>query len=126
MKKARFQAELLLGHNDVTAVIVPFDPREVWHVEPVALDDRREGWLVRGSMNGARFEGWIGLRWGRYFILVDAHLRAAARVAVGDPIDVVVEPAVSASAVARAMAKAVEQAKLTTAPGRKRRKRVLR
>lgn len=126
MKKARFQADLVLGHNDVTAVVVPFDPREVWGAAPIAIDPRREGWLVRGTMNGARFDGWIGLRWGRFFILVDAELREAAAVAVGDAVDVVVEPAGSPAAIARAMAKAQEQAKLTTAPGRKRRKRVRR
>lgn len=123
MRKARFQAELFLGHNDVTAVIVPFDPREVWHVEPVALDERREGWLVHGSMNAAPFVGWIGLRWGRFFIILDADLRQRAGVAVGDPVDVAVAPATAPRTAARAMAKAAEQAKLTTAPGRSRGRR---
>jgi hypothetical protein len=49
---------------------------------------RREGWLVTGSMNGAKFDGWIGFRWGRYFIIVDAARRKGAKVEVGDPVEV--------------------------------------
>ena len=47
--------------------------------------------------------------------MVDAELRRAASVSVGDVIDVVVEPTESR----KALAIAREQAKLTTAPGRK-------
>jgi hypothetical protein len=116
-RRARFEAELIQGHGGVTAVIVPFDPREAWGVEPVALDARREGWLVRGTMNGARFEGWIGFRWGRHFIIADEALRAKAKLAVGDAVTVAVEPTASATALAVAR----EQAKLTTASRRRRR-----
>jgi hypothetical protein len=119
MKKARFSTELVEGHGGVTVVIVPFDPAMVWDAKPVALDDRREGWLVRGTTNRAKFEGWIGLRWGRHFIILDEAQRRAAKVRVGDVVDVVVEP--TASATALAIAK--EQAKLTTAPRRKKRAR---
>jgi len=115
MRKASFETELIEGHGGVTVVIVPFDPRQVWDVEPVPLDDRREGWLVRGTINGAKLDGWIGFRWGRYFIIVDADLRRAAKVAVGDLVSVAVEPTRSA----RALAKALEQAPLTTAPRRR-------
>src|SRR5689334_17864659 len=59
--------------------------------------------------------GSIGHRWGRHFVMVDAELRRAASVSVGDVIDVVVEPTESR----KALAIAREQAKLTTAPGRK-------
>ena len=56
--------------------------------------------------------GWIGHRWGRYFIILDPALRKAARAAVGDTVDIVVRPTTSATALAIAK----EQAKLTTAP----------
>lgn len=62
MKKARFKAVLIEGHKGVTAVIVPFDPQAVWKLDPTPLDARREGWLVKGTLNGAPFEGWIGKR----------------------------------------------------------------
>ena len=112
MSKVGFTAELVEGHKGVTVVIVPFDPREVWGVEPVALDERREGWLVSGTVNGAKLDGWIGFRWGRYFIMIDPALRGVAKASVGDTLDVVVRPTTSA----KALAIAKEQAKLTTAP----------
>jgi hypothetical protein len=107
-----FSASLVAGHGGVTVVIVPFDPRELWRREPVALDARREGWLVAGTVNGVAFEGWIGFRWGRFFLMVDPALRSAAAVAVGDLVEVTVSPTTTATALAVAR----EQAKLTTAP----------
>ena len=117
MGKARFTAEIVQGHKGVMAVIVPFDPRAVWDVEPVALDDRREGWLVTGTMNRAKFDGWIGLRWGRHFILLDEELARRAKAGVGDQVTVVVD----STDRAEALAVAKEQAKLTTAPSRRKR-----
>ena len=116
MKKARFTTALIEGHKGVTAVIVPFDPEAVWDSKPVALDARRRGYLVRGTINGAPFDGWIGFRWGKFFIIVEPALRRAAKTAVGELVEVVVSPTTSD----KAMAKAQEQAKLTTAPGRRR------
>jgi hypothetical protein len=62
MSKARFEAELFEGHKGVTAVIVPFDPEDVWQLKPVKLDPRRDGWLVKGTVNRTRFDGYIGYR----------------------------------------------------------------
>lgn len=115
-RSQRFWTPLVAGHKGVTALLVPFDPRATWAVEPVPLDARREGWLVAGKLEGIAFFGWIGYRWGRYFTIVDAELRALARVAVGDECDVTLRP----TSDRRALAKAQEQAPLTTAPGRKR------
>jgi hypothetical protein len=112
MKKARFTTELEEGHKGVTVVIVPFDPEVVWRQKPVRLDPRRDGWLVKGTMNRRRFEGYIGSRWGRFFIIVDPEMRAAGQIEVGDPISVVVEPTLSL----RALNKAREQSRVTTAP----------
>jgi len=113
--RARFEAEVIQGHGGVTVVLVPFDPEDVFCKKPITIDERRHGWLVKGKMNGAPFDGWIGDRWGRFFIILDAELRRAANVEVGSPVDVVVEPTASA----KALAKAREQAKLTTAPRRR-------
>jgi hypothetical protein len=114
-----FSAELIEGHKGVHAVILPFDPAEVWKEKPVALDERREGILVAGTLNGAPFEGWIGLRWGRHFIIVDEKIRKAGKMKVGDELEFAVAPTRSKSALAIAK----EQAKLTTAPGRRRKAR---
>lgn len=116
--KAKFTAELIEGHKQVTAAIVPFDPQEVWGLKPVKIDPRRDGWLIRGTMNKVRFQGWIGYRWGRFFIIVDPEMRKAAEVEVGDSMVFNIEPTTSEAA----MKIAREQAKLTTAP-RKRKKR---
>jgi hypothetical protein len=93
-RKAKFTAELFEGHGGVHAVLVPFDPAAVWDVSPVPLDDRREGCVI-----------------------LDAALRKAAKADVGDTVTVVIEPTRSP----RALAIALEQAKLTTAPGSRRR-----
>jgi hypothetical protein len=119
MSKARFTTELVEGHKGVTVVLVPLDPTLVWDAKPVPLDDRRQGWLVTGTMNRARFDGWIGFRWGRYFIILDEDMRKRAKVAVGDTVSVVVEP----TARKQALAKALEQAPLTTAPGKRKKAR---
>ncbi len=96
MKKRReFSAELLDGHKG-PAVLVPFDPEEAWGIPPRMVASRvygaRPGHLVRGTMDGHPFEGWIGHRWGNHFILVDAALRKAAGLAVGREVRVAVEP----------------------------------
>jgi hypothetical protein len=116
MSKARFGAELFEGHKGVTAVIVPFDPEEVWGLPPVKLDARRDGWLVKGTVNRTRFDGYIGFRWKRFFLLIEPELREAANLSVGDTLSVVVEPTTSAKTLARAR----EQSKVTTAPARGR------
>src|SRR5437868_219534 len=69
MAKAHFEAELVEGHKGVTVVIVPFSPEDVWLTKPIRLDRRRHGWLVTGTANGTRFDGYIGERWGRFFII---------------------------------------------------------
>ena len=112
MSKARFEAALFEGHKGVTAVIVPFDPEEVWGLKPVKIGPRRDGWLVKGSVNRTRFDGYIGFRWGRFFIIIDPELRSAAKISVGDVLVVVVEPTTTA----KTLAKAREQSRVTTAP----------
>ena len=112
MRKLEFEAELIEGHKGVTVVIVPLSPEEAWSHKPVRLDPRRDGWLVTGTANGVRFDGYIGHRWGRFFIIIDLELRQAAGVSVGDKLCMIVEP----TATMRALNRAREQSKVTTAP----------
>ena len=97
MKKSRrsFSATLERGHKGC-AVIVPFDPEEEWGTKPrpvaSAAYGKRPGWLVTGTLGGRPFDGWIGHRWGRFFVLVDEDLRKAAGLAAGDEVEVVLEP----------------------------------
>jgi hypothetical protein len=93
-KMARFRAEILMGHKGA-AVLVPFDPEEVWAIPARKVSDQpggKEGFLVKGTLAGARFESWIGLRWGRRFVLTPGELLARAEVKVGDTVEVTLSP----------------------------------
>jgi hypothetical protein len=114
--KAEFEAELIEGHKGVTVVIVPFDPEEGWSLKPVRLDSRRHGWLITGNANDVRFDGYIGERWGRFFIIIDPELRKAASVSVGDTLTLSIQPTTSRRAFERAFA----QSKVTTQPQKAR------
>jgi hypothetical protein len=115
-RKVGFEAELIEGHKGVTVVVVPFDPEQVFGTKPVRLAGRRHGWLVRGTADGVAFDGYIGERWGRFFLTVEPTLRLAARLSVGDTRSIVVSP----TAAATTLAKACEQSKLTTQPKKPR------
>jgi hypothetical protein len=116
MRRARFEAPLVEGHKGVTAVLVPFDPIEVWHAPPVRLAGRRHGWLVTGTANGARFDGYVGERWNRFFITLDEALCAAAGVTVGETVTLVIGP----TATETAYLAAVAQSRATTQPAKLR------
>src|SRR3954465_14313157 len=96
MKKTQFEAELVEGHKRVTMALVPFDPEERWSIKPARLEGTRHGWPIIGNVNGVRFEGYIGERWNRFFIIIDSGLREAANVSVGDRLKVIVEATSSA------------------------------
>ena len=94
-KKVRFESELIMGHKNIAAVLVPFSPERVWKSTPVMVDapysrKPQAAHLVAGTLDGTPFEGWIGKRWGRRFIIVDQALRKRAGVAVGDVVELVV------------------------------------
>lgn len=95
MKKQKFEAELLTGHKG-EAILVPFNPEEVWGIRPRTVASKvygsRPGHLVRGTLNGHAFDGWIGRRWGKFFLLVDGELQRKARVRAGDVVSVAVAP----------------------------------
>src|SRR5262245_25103835 len=116
MTKARFESELIEGHKGVTVVLVPFDPERTFERPPHRLAGRRHGWPVKGTLNRVHFEGYVGDRWGRFFIIVDPELREKARLSVGDVVKVVVEPTGSA----KVLAKAIEQSAVTTQPKKAR------
>ena len=111
----RFEAELVEGHKGVVVALVPFHPEKVFG-QPVRLAGRRHGWLVSGSLNGTKFDGYIGERWGRFFVIVDTMLRQSAGVAVGDRVSVVLAP----SEHPKALEKAIEQSRQTTEPSKAR------
>ena len=89
----RFRAEILQGHKGA-AVELPFDPAVRWALAATALWPGRRGHVVRGRLAGRPFESAVVPRQRRHFVLVDAALLAAAGVAVGDTVEVSVEPLV--------------------------------
>ena len=111
-QQARFEGELIEGHKGVTVVLVPFDPEERWTLKPVRLAGRRHGWPITGKVQGVAFEGYVGERWGRFFVTIDDALRADAKVDVGDTLKVVIAPC----STKRALEHARDQSKVTTQP----------
>jgi len=65
-----------------------------------------------GNHHGIAFDGYIGERWNRFFIIIEKDLRQAAKVSVGDKLEMIVQPTPSPGA----LAKALEQSKVTTQP----------
>jgi hypothetical protein len=112
VKSTRFTSELIEGHKSITAVVVPFDPETTWNTKPTRLAGRRHGWPITGTINGVRFAGYVGERWNRFFITIDARLRGEAKARVGQPATLVIKPSTSAEV----LALAIEQSKVTTQP----------
>jgi hypothetical protein len=112
----RFESELLAGHKGVVVAVVPFDPETEFRRKPTRLAGRRHGWPVRATANGVPFDGYVGDRWGRFFITLDAEVRDAAGIDVGDVVAITVAP----SSDPKVVAAAIEQSKQTTQPGKAR------
>src|SRR6185369_13465627 len=92
-RKQKFRTQLELGHKG-SAVIVPPDLVEALGTSAVRTGHPRyrTGHLVKGKIGGQAFDGFIGMRWGRHFILVDEEMQERAGVAPGDEVEVVFEP----------------------------------
>lgn len=94
-----FQAEVVVGHKDTHVVIVPFDPAQRWpDARPVPLsrdDDPRggRGWAVTGTVDGAPFDGFVGRRYGRSYLILSPGFRQARQIDEGDVVDVELAPA---------------------------------
>jgi hypothetical protein len=108
----RFEGELFEGHKGVVAVLVPFDPEEAWQRKPHRLAGRRHGWPVTGSANGADFAGYIGERWGRFFIAFEPALLRALKAEPGQAVSMIVQPTDSPDVIDLAR----EQSTRTTQP----------
>jgi ribosomal protein L21E len=91
-KQKRFKAEVLSGHKD-DAVEVPFDPSADWGLPPQALWRGRRGHVVQGTLNGFAFaETFVVSRARKFYLLLDRDLKQAAGIAVGDSVNLTLEP----------------------------------
>lgn len=121
MSSARFRGEILAGHKGAT-VEVPFDPAERWGLAAIALWRGRRGHRVTGVVQKLRFESSVVPRSKRFWLLLDEDLLDAAGLAVGDRVDVAIEPSASAPAPSSAPAPA-SRSRRSTGPPRASRSR---
>jgi hypothetical protein len=97
MKPEQLNGELLEGHTGA-AVEVPFDPAVQWAISAMPLWRGRHGHHVHGILNGVRFKSVVVPRARKFFVLVDESLQEAARVAVGDTVEITLMPIVEGAA----------------------------
>jgi hypothetical protein len=71
----RFDAMVERGHKGCAFVLPD---------APVTRAAPRGRWFVSGTVAGARFEGEVGRRWGRWFMCVDDESLRALGLAEGD------------------------------------------
>ena len=91
MKKKTFKSALMSGHKD-NALEVPFNPTEVWRIEPAPLWRGRRGHNVKGKLNGHPFESSIVPRQKKFFLIIDKGIERATGVVDGEIVAVTLEP----------------------------------
>jgi hypothetical protein len=96
----KFTAELYEGHSDC-AVIVPFDPAQVWKTKPHRIGYRSYvGHAVRGTVGGEQFESWIWFYFHQWRMVIPDRVLEAVHAAPGDTVKITVRPHPSPEAVA--------------------------
>jgi hypothetical protein len=91
MKKKTFKAGLMSGHKD-NAIEVPFNPTEVWGIDPTPLWRGRRGHNVKGKLNGRVFESCIVPRQKKFYLIVDKDIERAAGLVDGEVVTITLEP----------------------------------
>lgn len=84
MRQEKFATAVESGHKGLVYIRIPFDPSVTWDVRPRHF--------VRGSLNGCAFEGEVGFRRRKFYMLLDEELQRAAKLSPGDNVEVAVEP----------------------------------
>jgi hypothetical protein len=87
----RFSGELLGGHKGA-AVEVPFDPEQTWKIASAPLWPGRRGHSVLATLDGVTFTGAIVPRSQRFYLMIPAEVQAQVGVALGDQVEIQVEP----------------------------------
>ena len=87
----RFSGELLGGHKGA-AVEVPFDPEQTWKIAPAPLWPGRRGHSVLATLDGVTFTGAIVPRSKRFYLMIPADVQAQVGVALGDQVEIQVQP----------------------------------
>jgi hypothetical protein len=84
MRQEKFETVVAAGHMGLVYIQIPFDPSVVWDV--------RRRHFVQGRLNGSPFEGEVGFRRRKFYMLLDDALQRVARLSPGDAVEVVMEP----------------------------------
>ncbi|AKJ07436.1 uncharacterized protein DUF1905 [Archangium gephyra] len=84
MRQEKFETVVGAGHMGLVFIQIPFDPSVVWDV--------RRRHFVQGRVNGSPFEGEVGFRRRKFYMLLDEELQRVARLSPGDAVEVVIAP----------------------------------
>ena|SRR5690242_10692716 len=84
MRQEKFATAVEVGHMGMVYIRIPFDPSMTW--------DARPRHFVRGRLNGCPFEGEVGFRRRKFYMLLDEELQRAAKLSPGDSVEVAMEP----------------------------------
>lgn len=84
MRQEKFATVVEAGHMGLVYIQVPFDPSVVWDVRPRHF--------VQGRLNGCPFEGEVGFRRRKFYMLLDEALQRVAKLSPGDAVEVVMAP----------------------------------
>ena len=84
MSQQNFNATVQTNERGRVFIAMPFNPSEVWGVKT-----RHH---VRGTVNGLPFRGSLGSEGGVYFMVLGAAWRRDCGIAVGDKVNVLLEP----------------------------------
>ena len=84
MRQEKFSTAVEAGHKGLVYIRIPFDPSVTWDV--------RTRHFVRGSLNGCSFEGEVGFRRRKFYMLLDEELQRVAKLSPGDNVEVAMEP----------------------------------
>lgn len=84
MRQETFATAVEAGHKGLVYIRIPFDPSVSWDV--------RTRHFVQGSLNGYSFEGEIGFRRRKFYMLLDEELQRVAKLSPGDTVEVAMEP----------------------------------
>jgi hypothetical protein len=111
MREEKFEAAVEVGHMELRYIRIPFDPAVTWEARPRHF--------VRGSLNGCDFEGEIGFRRRKFYMLLDEELQRVAKLSPGETVQVAVEPR-EPGAEELASPPRLAWARLASAPARKK------
>ena len=84
MRQEKFSTPVEAGHKGLFYIRIPFDPSVTWDV--------RTRHFVRGTLNGRAFEGEVGFRRSKFYMLLDEELLRGAKLAPGVIVEIAMAP----------------------------------